>query len=352
MRPLRTLVLLSLPLALAALPACNSSSKPSGRAGNRPKVAFVSNNADPFWSICEAGCRKAEGEAGVEVVFKKPGRGDAAEQKEIIDSLVNQDIKAVAVSVIDPNNQTPYLNEIAAKVPLLAVDNDAPASKRLAYIGTDNYAAGREVGKLIQEALPQGGTIAVFVGQLEALNARQRRQGLLDELASKPAPADINAIQSTPDGQDYGKYKLQKTYTDQPLGETKAKENASDALVQLEKEPNVCLIGLWAYNPPAILSAVKDQNKLGKVKIVGFDENLTTLQGVAEGHITATVVQDPFNFGVESVKLMAALAKGEKYQGEPIRYVKHRVVAKEAGPDRVAVEPFRAELLRNMRSSR
>jgi ribose transport system substrate-binding protein len=350
MRSLRTLGLLAAPLALAALPACNSS-KPSGAVSNQPKVAFVSNNPFDFWTIAQAGCEQAGPENGVEVIFKKPGQGDAAVQKEIINNLVNQDIKAIAISVIDPDNQTADLNRVADRVPLITVDNDAPASKRLCYIGTDNYAAGREVGKLVKEALPEGGVVAVFVGQLEALNARQRRQGMLDELAGRPEPADINKIEPTPDGQDYGKYKLYKTYTDQADG-TKAEHNATDALLQLTNEKNVALVGLWAYNPPAILNAVNKQKKTGQVKIIGFDENKETLQGVADGQIYATVVQDPFNFGVESVKIMAKLAKGEKYSGDPIRYVKHRVVTKDGGPDRVAVGPFREQLFRIQRGAR
>src|SRR5262245_53530078 len=122
-------------LALVALPACGGGPK-------KTKVAFVSNNPADFWTIADKGCQKAAGEENVEVIFKKPAQGDAAVQKEVLDTLLGQDIKAVAVSVIDPKNQTPYLDEIGGKVSLLAVDNDAPKSKRLAYIGTDNYRAG------------------------------------------------------------------------------------------------------------------------------------------------------------------------------------------------------------------
>ena len=335
-------VLIALLLAVLALPACNSN-KPTGAAGNRPKVAFVSNNPDPFWSIVEAGCNKAAGEVGAEVVFRKPPSGDPAAQQEIIESLVNNGLKAISVSVIDPKNQTAYLNEVAAKVALLAVDNDAPASNRLCYIGTNNYDAGRAVGKLVKEAMPGGGTVCVFVGQMEALNARQRRQGMLDELADKKAPADINAIESSPDGQEYGKYKLLRIYTDQPEGETKAVQNATDALIQLKDEPNVCLIGLWAYNPPSCLTAVHDAGKVGKVKIVGFDENPVTLKGVEEGSVFATVVQDPFGFGYEAVKTMAPLARGEKYTGPKLRGVPHRVITKDGGPGQLTVAQYHAE---------
>jgi ribose transport system substrate-binding protein len=341
----RVLRFLAVALLAAVVPACQQGKSPSGSDG-KIKVGFVSNNPATFWTIVEAGCRKAEGETGVEVIFRKPDSGDPAKQKEIIDNLLSQDIKALAVSVIDPKGQRSHLDEIAAKVPLLTQDNDAPESKRLCYIGTNNYEAGRAVGKLVKEVMPDGGVIAIFVGQQEPLNARQRRQGTLDELADKSPPPNINEIVSTPDREMYGKYRLHGTFTDQPVGEQKAQQNATDVLTELRGEKNLCLIGLWAYNPPAILSAVKDQKRTGEVKIVGFDEDFATLKGIADGHIYATVVQDPFGFGYEGVKLLAALAKGDKsvLPKDGIRYVPHRVITRDGGSGRIAVDKFRADL--------
>src|SRR5262245_17892361 len=116
-------------LVLLAIPACKGAS--DAFSGGKPKVGFVSNNPATFWTIAEAGCRKAEAESGVEVIFRRPQSGDPALQKEIIDILLSQDIKALAISVIDPKGQRPYLDEIAARVPLVTQDNDAPESKRL-----------------------------------------------------------------------------------------------------------------------------------------------------------------------------------------------------------------------------
>ncbi len=320
MKSLHLLSWCAVAAVLAALPACNRSS-------NQPKVGFVSNNSAEFWTIAEAGTSKAAPEFGVEVLFRRPQQGTAAQQKEIIEDLLAQGVQAIAISVKDPKNQLDYLNEIASRVPLITQDNDAPDSKRLCYIGTDNYAAGRDVGKLVKEAMPEGGTVALFVGDLDSLNAQQRRQGVLDELADqKDAPGPTK----------YGKYTLHHgpayvDYTDTQ----KAKDNAKAALTDLQDEKNVCLIGLWAYNPPAIYSAVEDAKKLGQVKIVGMDEADNTLLGIERGHIFATVVQQPYVFGYESVKLMAALARGD-HSGVPANgkmYIKHRIIRKN-NPDK------------------
>jgi ribose transport system substrate-binding protein len=319
MKPLHCLVWAAAALALVTPVGCKSD--------NRPRVAFVSNNAESFWNIAEIGANKAAAEFDVKLFFEKPSRTDPAEQKEKIDQVMNQGIKAIAISVADPEKQNNYLRSISKKVTLLTQDNDAPNSGRSCYIGTDNYEAGRAAGALVKQALPDGGTVAIFVGQLDAINAQQRRQGVVDELAGeKDAP--------TEDGSKPGKYKLYKTYTDAPDGPDLAKKNAVQAITDLGKEENVCLVGLWAYNPPAILSAVKDAGKLEKVKIVGFDEEPQTLNGIKEGHIQGTIVQQPYEFGYQSVKLMAQIVKGDK-KGIPsngIMYIPHLAITKDGKP--------------------
>ena len=74
------------------------------------------------------------------------------------------------------------------------------------------------------------------------------------------------------------------------------------------------MVGLWSYNAPAILNTVKDAGKLGKVKTIAFDEDDQTLQGVKDGHIFATVVQQPFGFTYEAVKRMVLALRGDKSQ--------------------------------------
>lgn len=338
MKSLRPLGGLAVYLLLSVTIGCQ-------RGQARLRVAFVTNNPETFWSFAEKGCAKAGDEFGVEVVFQKPD-GDAADQTRKIDDLLNQDIKAIAVSVINPKGQSAHLKEVAAKIPLITQDNDAPDCGRICYLGTNNYKAGRAVGQLVKEVLPEGGVLAVFVGQTEPLNARQRRQGMLDELADKPEPKDITDIDYGPDGQMYGKYRLYRTYTDQPIGTQKATENASDALTDLAGEINLSFVGLWAYNPPAILSAVRDKDKVGQVKIIGFDENAATVQGVVDGHIYGTVVQNPFQFGFQAVRIMAGLAKGDRsvLPKDGILYFPHRVITKDGRKDRIPAAVFQMEI--------
>jgi ribose transport system substrate-binding protein len=72
------------------------------------------------------------------------------------------------------------------------------------------------------------------------------------------------------------------------------------------------MVGLFAYNPPLCLEALRSQNKLGQIKVVGFDEQAGTLQAIIDGTCHGTVVQNPYEYGRQSVKVLAALARGDK----------------------------------------
>jgi ribose transport system substrate-binding protein len=90
----------------------------------------------------------------------------------------------------------------------------------------------------------------------------------------------------------------------------RAKSNVSDTLVRY---PEVAaLVGLWSYNGPAILNAVRESGKAGQVKIIAFDEEDETLAGVRDGSIYATVVQQPYEFGYQAIKMMHAYLKGDR----------------------------------------
>lgn len=193
---------------------------------------------------------------------------------------------ADAVTAINSNE----LNETAKRVLVVTQDSDAPKSDRAFYVGTDNVAAGRVAGDLVKEALPQGGKIRLFVGRLDARNAQERLQGIREALQG----SNIEIIDVRTDDTD----------------RVRAKSNVSDALVRHSDVAG--LVGLWSYNGPAILNAIKDANKVGQVKIIAFDEEDETLSGVKQGAIYATIVQQPFEFGYQAIKLMEQYLKGDK----------------------------------------
>lgn len=289
-------------------PGSGTTADDKSGSNKMPTVAYVTNGIASFWVIAEKGAKAAEKDFNCKVeVRMPPADGAVANQQRMIEELLTVGVDGVAVSPIDPKNQTEFLNQVAQKTRLITHDADAPESQRLAYVGMDNYTAGRMCGKLVKQAIPDGGSIMVFVGRLEQLNARLRRQGLVDELLDRSVDSSRYDEPGKVLGEG-GKYVILDTRTDNfDFGAAKAL--AEDSLA---KHPDLtCMVGLFAYNPPYMLEALRGAGKLGKVKVVGFDEADETLQAIKDGHCFGTVVQNPYRYGYESVRILAALARGD-----------------------------------------
>jgi ribose transport system substrate-binding protein len=284
------------------------------RPAARPRLAYVTNGVDPFWTIAAKGSDDGAREHNADVQNVFPNGPE--EQKQKIEDLLIRGIDGIAISPIDAKNQTPLINQAAAKTHVITHDSDAPESNRLVYIGMDNYDAGRMVGQLVKEALPGGGKVAIFVGRLEQDNARLRRQGVIDEVMGR----SHDRKRFDPPGNELkaGNFTIVATLTDQ-FDRSRAKSNCED---MLSLHPDLaCVVGLFAYNTPMCLEALRSQGRLGKVKVAAFDEQDETLQAIKDGNCQGTVVQDPFKYGVESVRVLAALARGDETVIPPGKYL-------------------------------
>jgi len=291
-------------IRIAALSACLAfvacGGKPDG--ATRPQVAFVTNCVAGFWTVATHGVEAGAKEAGVDVVVRMPPNGTAEEQKRMLEDLLGRGVQGIALSPKDPDNMTELLDRIAARTLLVTHDSDAPKSRRLCYIGMDNYDAGRLCGKLVVEAMPNGGPLVVLVGTMDQDNARRRRQGLIDELLGRSHdPARFDAQDAVLKGE---RFEIRATFTDQ-FDQPKAKAIAQDALARWQDIAG--MVGLFEYEPPLLLEAVRSAGRLGQVALVGFDENEATLQAILDGHMHGTVVQNPYEYGRASVKLLATL---------------------------------------------
>src|SRR4051812_15422788 len=259
-------------VVLLALAGCGNSANTETK---KVKLAFVTNTTADFWTMARKGTETADNELeNVDVEFHIAD-GTAADQRRIVDDLLTKGVTGIAISPVDPANQTPMINEIAQKGVVITQDSDAPDSNRMAYIGTDNFAAGKQAGALIREALPNGGKIMLFVGKIDAQNAKERYEGIKQTIAG----TKIQILDVKTDDAD----------------QVRAKANATDTIV---KHPDVAaLIGLWGYNGPAIVSALKEAKKLGQIKVVCFDDDPQTVAGIMDDSVYGTIVQQPYEFG-------------------------------------------------------
>ena len=283
----KSFCLLTLILVLSV--SCASPPKPVKAVKT---VAFITNSTSDFWKIVRKGCDKADTELpDVAVVFKTTNTGTTEEQNGLIRHALDADeADAIAVSPIDPASQKKVINDASKRALVMTQDSDAPDTDRALYLGADNRAAGRQAGDLIKKALPQGGKIMVFVGKREVQNAHDRFEGLKESLQG----SNVIVIDLMTDDADPGN----------------ARNNAYEAL---KKNPDLAgMVGLWSYNGPAIVQALRPEGKLGKIQIVCFDDDRDTLAAIKDGSIFGTVAQQPFEYGYQAVKTAAQILKGDR----------------------------------------
>jgi ribose transport system substrate-binding protein len=279
-------------LATAAVAAIALAAA-SAQAAEKKTLVFVVNGASDFWKAAEAGVKKAQEELpNYDLQFKYPEQAAAAIQNRVMDDLAAAGVAGIMVSAVDPKTQTEALDRVAKDVVVFTTDSDAPQSKRVAYIGSSNTDAGKQAGELMLKALPEGGKCIGFVGLPGADNARERIEGVKEVIkGSKVELVDVRA---------------------DDIDQTRAKRNVEDALAA--GDDIACMVGFYSYNTPRIYEVLKEAGKLGEIKIIGFDEDPITLGGVKEGTIIGTVVQQPYDWGYQGMKVMAKYIEGDKSQ--------------------------------------
>ena len=290
MKRIASYKLISLIAVVFAASASCSSPPPAPKTVKT--VAFITNATSDFWKIARKGCDKADAElADVTVAFKSTNTGAVKEQDGLIrDALDFDHADAIAISVVDPASQKQVINDAAKRALVITQDSDAPDTNRTLYLGADNRAAGRQAGELIKKALPQGGKIMVFVGKKDVQNARERFEGLTESLQG----SKVEIIDLLTDDTDPGR----------------ARQNAYETL---KKYPDIAgMVGLWSYNGPAILQALRPEGKAGQIKVVCFDDERATLAAIKDGAIFGTVAQQPYEYGYQAVQMAGKILRGDR----------------------------------------
>lgn len=274
-------------VAIAAV----AGSVASASAAEKKQLYFVPNGAVDFWKLAEAGMKKAQAELpNYTVQIKYPEQSSAAIQDRLMDDLVANGAAGIMVSAIDPKTQTEALNRVASQTVLATTDSDAPASKRNFYLGSSNTEAGKQAAQILMKAMPNGGKCIAFAGLPGANNARERLEGMKGTLeGTKISIEDVRA---------------------DDMDQSRAKRNVEDTLTA-RSDVN-CFIGVFAYNTPQIAQAVQESGKAGQVTIVGFDNDQGTLEGIRNGIVAGTVVQQPFEWGYQGMKDLARWIEGDK----------------------------------------
>jgi ribose transport system substrate-binding protein len=266
------------------------------------KVAFVTGGSGPYWKLTVDGAKAAAAKHNVDLRVEMPADDENVEQQmEILGKIDPADVDGIALSPLDAEGQTGFINQLVNRgEKVVTFDSDAPLSARQCHIGTSNFVAGRVCAQLVSAAIPEGGKIAVLLVNLTKENTLDRKGGFQERIAQ--------LADDVPEGSPL-KYEVVAYLVDNGNAD-KCEQNIRHLLA--EHSDLAAIVGMNAKHGPILLKVLKEVDMLGKLQLVTFDEAEETLQGVKDGHIYATLAQDPFRFGYEAVAMLSTLCGGDE----------------------------------------
>jgi len=267
-------------------------------AGPAPVVVFVTGGSGPYWQLAASGAKAAAKDHDVKLKVEMPAEAESLQQQSaILDKIDLDRVGGVAVSPLDASGQTKLINKMAKQLFVVTFDSDAPDSDRQGYVGTSNFGAGRTCAGLLAEAVPEGGKVAVLLANLTKDNLLDRKGGFQEALARMEAEGKAP------------KFEVVDFLIDDGDNAT-CERLIRDTLAA--HEDLACIVGMNARHGPVLLKVLREEDKLGKIKIIAFDDLKDTLDGIEAGHIFATVAQDPYRYGYESVRMLGSLCRAEE----------------------------------------
>lgn len=300
--PWRLYVFLTLAVALWPI---GCSSQPGAKTAGTKRLLFVTNGDDPFWDALLSGLNEGAkqhklAEAGLSVQ-RDVNNGTAEGQIEKLRQYATQDdIAGVAISVIQADNRSiiEEMRNLQKKgVKIITVDGDVNRGEyrdaRSYYIGTDNIVGGRTLGTaakaLLEAKGAKAGGYVQYAGFTDNDNARSRMNGVKESIGSA-----YQELDRMPDDMNL----------------TKARDNVRNAI---QNHPNLAAhIGIWAYNAPAIADVVKETGSRSKYVVATFDAQDLAITAMDQGNIDVMVVQNPFDMGVQTVRVLKAMIKDDQ----------------------------------------
>jgi len=259
------------------------------------KIGFITKFPVPFFATMENAAKDyAAANPGVEIVF---GQGASATDIEgqiaLIESMVTQGVKGIALTPVDPTVSTALDKAVAAGVKVVLMDNNIPDwSGRTALATTDNYAAGKIAGEYLKTVLKAGDTMGILEGVPGVPALDDRVNGMKEGLGG----LDVKIVGN---------------------GATGCTEEKGLALAEDLLTANPDLKSIYAAcGPPAAgaAQAIKNANLVGKVILVGFDFCCGEAEAIEAGIEVATVAQFPTKMASLGVDALVKAIRGEKVE--------------------------------------
>jgi ribose transport system substrate-binding protein len=248
---------------------------------------FVSSNLQvPYWQTAGAGFAKAAGPLKVRFDFTGPRNYDAKAERDALDEAVRKKATGILLAVTDASLLKDGIDKaIAAGIPVITLDSDAPASKRLFFIGTNNYQAGFTGGERLAQELKGKGNVVVF-SMPEQANLQDRLRGYRAALDRSPGIKITRVVDIQ------GDPRIAFDTTTQIIGKEKDKV---DAFVCLE-----------AQSGKEVAGVLNSYHVTGKV-VIAMDTDSETLEWIQKGVIAATIAQKPYTMAFVGLQMLDSL---------------------------------------------
>lgn len=261
-----------------------------------PKIILISHvYANPYWQYVKQGAVKAAKERDAIIDFEGPDSASIEEGIKLINMAYAAKVSGIIAYVQDENSYIPIINRvIKGGIPIVTVDSDAENSKRLAYVGTDNVAAGLIGAKEVIKQVGTTGNIGIIMGGSTVKNQVERVAGFKNYIKS-------NSKLIVSDVQSSDSYLLEAQLAAKKI---------------LTKDKNIkAIFCTSALDGQGAAKALISMKVAGKVKIICFDDLPETIDLIKKGIVTSTIVQKPYIMGYKAVNIIMDNVEGKNTKG-------------------------------------
>lgn len=265
------------------------------------------NIRSDFWLTVSAGAEAAAKESGAEITITGPlQETDIDGQIRLLEEVLQQKAQAVVIAPINDDRVTAEMKKIQeAKIPLVIIDTPVSLTSAPALVSNDHFTAGKQAGKVTLEQTEDDPKAVIISDFATSGVSMEREKGVLESLL--PFPQSVYGTYYCSDSEERA-YLIAKTIM--------RDHNDLNAIIALNESAAL-----------GAAKAIKDANKTGLIKLIGFDTSVYEIRLLEEGTLNATVVQQPFNIGYLGVQTVLDMLDGKKVK--PVTYTNSIVVTKE-----------------------
>jgi ribose transport system substrate-binding protein len=291
------------------------------KRGSHRIAVIPKGTTHDFWRSIHAGAVAAARErGGIEILWEGPPSEDKRhEQQQIVERFTSEGVSAIILAPCDRQTLVaPVEDALERGIPVAIIDSGLEASDRvqrnpkyLGYIATDNRAGGVLAARRMVDVVGtrEHPKVMMLRYQAGSQSTEQREAGFRDTIRSAAAVDFFEAAD-----------------------EAGATVDSAQQVAERLLSDHADLAGIFAPNESStvgVLRALEVLQRVGKVKLVGFDSSAIVIQALAANKLSGLVLQDPFDMGYQAVHRAADFLEGKALPQDRTRHTNLQLVTRE-----------------------